>query len=82
MQRYKCKKVVMAGLILSVAIAGSVVALSVDTGEGEPKLFELPTTAIVRYKPEAGDYLVEYDGGYQAISPKQAFEDGYEKLII
>jgi hypothetical protein len=33
-----------------------------------------------RYIPEPGDYLVRYEDGYLAFSPKKAFEDGYTRV--
>jgi hypothetical protein len=30
-----------------------------------------------RYMPLPGDFLVVYDDGYESISPKKAFEEGY-----
>lgn len=32
---------------------------------------------VSRYIPMPGDYFVVYEGGYESISPKAAFEDGY-----
>jgi hypothetical protein len=32
---------------------------------------------VSRYIPIPGDYFVVYGDGYQSISPKAAFEDGY-----
>jgi hypothetical protein len=33
-----------------------------------------------RYTPVPGDYWLIYADGYEALSPKQAFEDGYYLL--
>lgn len=35
---------------------------------------------VSRYFPVTGDYFVVYDDGYESISPKKAFEEGYTKL--
>lgn len=34
----------------------------------------------VRYMPVPGDYLMLYPDGYVSISPRQAFEEGYERV--
>lgn len=36
---------------------------------------------FVRYQPTQGDFLVEYEGGYQSFSPRAAFLDGYLPAI-
>ena len=33
-----------------------------------------------RYTPVHGDYLVTYDDGYESISPRKAFEEGYARI--
>lgn len=35
---------------------------------------------ILRYRPEPGDFFVVYDGGYESISPRAAFLDGYTRI--
>lgn len=32
---------------------------------------------FARYAPSPGDYYVLYEDGYQSVSPKKAFEEGY-----
>lgn len=32
---------------------------------------------VSRYMPVRGDFFVVYDDGYQSISPRKAFKDGY-----
>ncbi|MHB1310484.1 MAG: hypothetical protein ACYC3L_00610 [Gemmatimonadaceae bacterium] len=34
---------------------------------------------FVRYTPVPGDYFVVYADGYESISPRAAFEEGYTK---
>lgn len=41
---------------------------------------ELPREMTARYEPQAGDYLVRYEDGYESISPAKAFTDGYTKV--
>ena len=71
LQAYISHKRVMAAKIISVS--GN--RLTFENGATEAfdvKLFH-------RYTPVAGDYLIIYpdSDGYQSISPRQAFEDGY-----
>ena len=35
---------------------------------------------ISRYWPKEGDYYLVYEDGYQSVSPRKAFEEGYTKL--
>jgi hypothetical protein len=41
---------------------------------------QVMSDVVSRYWPHEGDYFVLYEDGYQSISPKAAFENGY-KLI-
>lgn len=41
--------------------------------ECDPALFS-------RYIPVPGDYYVVYEDGYESISPRKAFEEGYVAL--
>jgi hypothetical protein len=34
---------------------------------------------FTRYRPVPGDYFVVYKDGYESISPRKAFEEGYTK---
>ncbi len=38
------------------------------------------SNVVSRYFPQKGDFFVVYDDGYQSISPRQPFLDGYAKL--
>ncbi|WP_247437640.1 Gp49 family protein [Photobacterium damselae] len=85
MQKYKCSKVVSAAEIVSVAskceIDGS---LSLIIADPENEDLRLPYLAhsdlTVRYKPQVGDYIIMYSGGYISISPKEEFERGYSLI--
>lgn len=35
---------------------------------------------FARYTPVAGDFFVVYEDGYQSISPRKAFVEGYVKI--
>ena len=41
---------------------------------------ELAARHQTDYTPVVGDYLVEYEGGYTSVSPKDAFESGYSVI--
>jgi hypothetical protein len=72
MQRYKCHKIVEAGLIdyfdgpAVILAGGEKVALSPQDHERIGKMVK-----------DGGGYLVRYDEGYLSWSPKKVFEDGY-----
>ena len=40
----------------------------------------IESRVVSRYFPQPGDFFVVYDDGYQSISPRQPFLDGYTKL--
>lgn len=40
----------------------------------------IPQSVVARYYPVPGDFYVVYDDGYESISPRQPFLDGYTKL--
>jgi hypothetical protein len=39
-----------------------------------------PTEAGMTKRVTAGDYALRYPDGFQSVSPKQAFEDGYTRI--
>lgn len=70
---YQCHKVVKAGQITAVdATARTLAVAGTDLG-ARPELFS-------RYTPAVGDYLVEYEDGFQSVSPLLAFEAGYSLI--
>jgi len=49
--------------------------------DGVSTYIHLTPEMIARYKPQVGDYLVRYArDGYEAISPRAVFEDGYSPV--
>lgn len=75
MPKYKCHKEVWA--------------LEIETVEFGPKLvfadksyepMPISQSVLARYTPKPGDYFVTYEDGYQSISPKKAFEEGYTRI--
>lgn len=78
MPRYQSHKKVWALQIDKVSDAGEAWTLSfLDVGYG-PR--NVKREVLSRYMPTQGDYFVVYDDGYESISPKKAFEEGYTKL--
>jgi hypothetical protein len=71
MPQYQSHKKVWALRILSVEVNTIHFMSSIYAPrEVDPKIFS-------RYIPVSGDYFVVYDDGYESISPKKAFEEGY-----
>ena len=73
--KWQSIKVVSAGEITEVVTVGCYVKTAV---EGDAILLPYPDdTMIARYKPRVGDFWVIYEDGYQAISPREPFINGY-----
>lgn len=47
---------------------------------GYPDAF-VPESAVVRYRPQPGDFLVVYEDGYQSFSPRKAFLEGHTPAL-
>lgn len=79
MPQYQCHKKVRALEIdrLEVESDGSVTMHFLDPGY-EPKRAAEPL--FVRYQPVHGDFYVLYENGYESISPRAPFLDGYSRL--
>lgn len=75
MQTYQCHKRVQAAKIVAISVSQNGITLTYDDGHGETIYND--DKRIARYSPAVGDYLVEYEDGYQSFSPAKAFEDGY-----
>lgn len=74
MAPYQSVKRVLAGEITAVTPVGCYVQQA-DKGS---VLRTYAPAMTARYTPQIGDFWVVYPGdGYQAISPRQAFLDGY-----
>lgn len=69
---FKSSKVVRAGEIIEVVPAGCYVQ-SADPANSVLRIFEENMTT--RYQPQVGD-----PDGYQSISPRQPFLDGYSRV--
>lgn len=78
LQSFKCHKVVKAAQILMAVDDGHNVYITLLN---EPDVdHPLDPEIVKRYVPVRGDYLVQYEDGYLAVSPKEAFENGYSAL--
>jgi hypothetical protein len=75
LQEFQSIKKVLAGEITEVVTAGCYV----HEADGTPVLRFFPDGMTARYQPVVGDFWVIYPGsdGYQSISPRKAFLDGY-----
>ena len=71
--RYQSVKRVLAGEITEVVSTGCYVR----DHDGSAVLRIYPEGMTARYTPTEGDWWICYPDGYQAISPRQAFLDGY-----
>ena len=75
--RFRSIKQVSAGEITEVVAAGCYV----KDADGTATLREYMPAMIARYTPIAGDFWIVYDGdGYQSISPRAQFLEGYQLL--
>lgn len=74
---YQSTKIVKAGEITEVVTAGCYVKEA--NGDAVLRIFEDGMT--VRYTPVVGDFWVVYpNDGYQSLSPRKAFVEGYDLL--
>jgi hypothetical protein len=73
---YVSHKKVQAAPIADVSPGGGCVSVRLN---GELVRVDVPPGFFARSTPIEGDYLVIYDDGYMAHSPKRAFEDGYKR---
>jgi len=71
--KYQCHKTVNAEQITSIETVEESGLQIATLASGETA--SLPENP--RYDPVEGDYLVSYTDGYQSISPRKAFEEGY-----
>lgn len=73
---YQSTKIVKAGEITEVVAAGCYVKEA--NGDGVLRIFEDGMTA--RYTPVVGDFWIVYPDGYESLSPRKAFVEGYDPL--
>lgn len=81
MPRYRCHKIVHALTIRNCFLIGlAPTAYQLDFEEEGFASITVPPDMLARFTPKRGDYYVVYDDGYQSVSPKKAFEEGYTKI--
>ncbi len=82
MQKYKCHKEVQAAEIHMISEgkeAGETILIFEDCEAIHLEHYTY-LKMIARYQPKRGDFLVIYEDGYQAFSPRGAFLNGYSKI--
>lgn len=75
---YHCHKTVRAAPIVAVDVMLAQLTIELPDGTREMR-YGRPGMFAERV-PEAGDYFVEYEGGYRSVSPRLAFLAGYRPL--
>ncbi len=76
MPKYQCHKTVNAEKIVSIETVKESGLQIATLANGETA--SLPENP--RYQAVTGDYLVTYTDGYQSVSPKAVFDEGYSLL--
>jgi hypothetical protein len=74
---YQSHKIVQAGRITEIVPVGCFVQTA-NPDDTVLLIYEGNMTS--RYQPQVGDYWVIYEDGYQALSPRAAFEEGYDPI--
>ena len=76
--KYKCHKVVEAGLIAGMHEN----KLGVVNEHNIP--IDVPVTDewLSKHSPEPGGYYVRYEDGYESYSPRESFEAGYATMDL
>lgn len=87
MGKFKCHKVVSAARISDISFmvmdhrgCGLSVTIQHPDIDDMTLPYFIPDSAMARYTPKVGDYVVLYDGDYVSVSPKEAFESGYRLI--
>ena len=81
--KFRSHKVVQAAKIMAIHedVAGDPYVLLVDPGTGIlERIVPTETAMLKRARPD--DYAVVYADGYSSVSPKAAFEEGYEVIGV
>lgn len=81
MQIYQCHKQVHAAQIVHIDHTRLLLDGGLDDdGNAVVKPVMVSLDFIEKHKPASGDYFVQYEDGYQSISPASAFEGGYTAI--
>jgi hypothetical protein len=76
--KYQCHKVVRAAKIASAEhIGGHEFSLQLMLDSGRMSHSYIHLGAATNASALVGKYLVQYDDGYESVSPAKAFEEGY-----
>lgn len=81
--KYRSHKIVEAGRMVEIAIPKSPDGkplIKVEQADGSIADYEADPKLFARGFGKPGDYLVRYEDGYVAWSPRQPFEDGYTRI--
>ncbi len=77
MKEFKCHKVVMAGLIISITLDAEEIIIYTECGS----TYIVDNDFIKKHAIDVGkSYLVEYENNYLSVSPKDVFEAGYSEM--
>lgn len=77
LSKYSSIKTVLAAEIIQPVEGGCLVRKP----DGEVVKFAYQFGMTARYEPQAGDFWVIYPDGYESLSPRQAFLDGYVEVV-
>ena len=90
MPRYKSKKLVwaleidriehMSGEYIDVGPNGEWLSVEIHFTDKHFLPKKVKSSVISRYSPNRGDFFVVYEDGYQSISPRKAFLEGYDRI--
>ena len=81
MQLYQSHKKVRAAQIVHIDHTRLLLDGGLDEdGKAIVKPIMVSLDFIEKHKPKSGDYLVQYEDGYQSVSPAAAFESGYTPI--
>jgi hypothetical protein len=79
--KYVSHKIVSAAPIFQIEdVGGRLLILVKPCADHTVERFE-PTEPAMAKRAEVGGYAVIYADGYKSISPKAAFEEGYQRVV-
>lgn len=80
-ERYKSHKIIEAAKIVNVVPGTGTTRtmLTVELADGTREDF-LPSQPGMEDRVTVGDYAMRYPDGFRSVSPRQVFEDGYERM--
>lgn len=73
--QWKCHKVVRASKIQKVMLTTDGAELVLEHGS-----VRVDKAFMTKHKPQVAGYFVRYADGYESVSPREAFEEGYTLL--